>query len=139
MADPPKKTRAAKPSRAIPKTLGACADALYTTRQERLVEQKDVEELKKYEEAIKAHVIDTLPKSDASGVAGKIAKVQVTTKKVPVVEDWDAFYKHVKRTGHFELLQRRVNVEAVQERWDAGKTVPGVGVFNAANVSVTKL
>ena len=129
----------AAPERAVPKTLGACADALYLTRQKRLSEQKDVNALEAYEKAIKEHVIQTLPKSDSTGVAGKVARVAVVTKKVPVVEDWDAFYKHLKRTGQFDLLNRALNAAAVQERWDAGKAVPGVGAFNAVTVSVTKL
>ena len=136
---PKAKPAKARPQRPIPKTLGACADALYLTREERLREGKQVAELEAYEKAIKAHVIDTLPKSESTGVAGKVARVAVTTQKVPVVEDWDAFYKHVKKTGHFELLNRAVNAAAVQERWDAGKAVPGVGSFNVAKVSVTKI
>ena len=123
----------------LPKTVGACADALYTTRQERLAEQKKIDELKDREAQLKEHLIATLPKSDATGAAGRVAKVQIKTKPVPQVEDWDAFYKHVKRTGSFELLQRRLAEEAVRERWDAGKKVPGVEVFNTVTVSVTKL
>ena len=38
-----------------------------------------------------------------------------------------------------DLLNRALNAAAVQERWDAGKSVPGVGTFNAVTVSVNKL
>ena len=93
----------------IPKTLGACADALYKVRQERLNLQKMVDALSEQETALKDHIINTLPKSEASGVAGKTARVSVVTKEVPQVEDWDALYKHVVKTKHFELLQRRVS------------------------------
>lgn len=123
----------------LPKTLGACADALYTIRQDRLLVQKQVDELKERETALRDHLIATLPKSDATGTAGKVARAQVQTKRVPHVEDWEALYKHVKRTGDFELLQRRLANDAVAERWDAGKKVPGVEPFTTVTVSVTKL
>lgn len=123
----------------FPKGIGACADKLYKLRQKRLEQQKKVSEIEAEEKALKAHIIDTLPKSEASGVAGKIARVTVVTKKVPQVKDWDLFYKHVKRTGNFELLQRRVGDAAIKERWEDGKEVPGVGHFNAVTLSINKV
>jgi hypothetical protein len=123
----------------VPKTLGACADALYTTRQQRLTEQKDITAFEAIEKALKEHLITTLPKSDQTGAQGRLARVTVVTKKIPIVEDWEAFYKHIKKTNQFDLLNRALNVAAVQERWDSGKAVPGVGSFNAVSVSVNKL
>jgi hypothetical protein len=123
----------------VPKTLGACADALYTTRQQRLTEQKDITAFEAIEKALKEHLIATLPKSDQTGAQGRLARVTVVTKKIPIVENWEAFYKHIKKTNQFDLLNRALNVAAVQERWDSGKAVPGVGSFNAVSVSVNKL
>jgi hypothetical protein len=133
MPAPPKKTRP------IPKTIGACADTLYATREQRLSEQKDVAELDAYEKAIKEHLIATLPKSDSRGAIGKVAKATIVTKMIPIVEDWELFYKYLKKTGQFELMQKRLNEAAIHERWEAGKKVPGVGAFNAVSVSVTKV
>ena len=123
----------------FPKTLGACADKLYKLRQKRLEQQKKVQEIEKEEKALKAHIIETLPKSKASGISGKVARVSVITKKIPQVKDWETFYRHVKRTGNFELLQRRVSDAAVKERWEDGKKVPGVDHFNAVTISINKL
>lgn len=123
----------------FPKSLGGCADRLYSIRQLRLGKQKEVEALEEEERALREHIINTLPKSEASGVAGKVARVSVVTKKVPQVQDWDKLYAHVKKTGAFELLQRRVADGAVKERWDQGKEVPGVITFNATTVSINKL
>jgi len=122
----------------IPKTIGACADALYTIRSKRLDLQKKVDALAAEESELREHIICELPKSDASGVAGKLARVSVVRKQVPSVKDWDTFYRYVKRTGAFELLHRRVADAAIRERWDAGKTVPGVEVFTAVTVSLSK-
>lgn len=129
----------ATPLRAIPKTLGACADALYTARAERHALNKEAAAIEEFEKRLKDHIIATLPKSDSTGVAGKIARVTTVTKMVPTVEDWPKFHAYVKKTGAFELLQKRLADTAINERWDAGKTVPGVVPFNVVTVSVTKV
>lgn len=123
----------------VPKTLGACADALYTTRNERLKVQKLVDDLASQETALKEHIINTLPKSDSTGVAGKLARVSVSTKTIPRVSDWAKFYAHVAKTKAFEMLQKRLGEAAIQERWDAGKPVPGVEPFTVVGVSVNKI
>ena len=123
----------------FPKALGACADKLFELRNKRLAEQKKVDEIAAEETALKNHIIENLPKSEASGVAGKLARVTVVTKQVPQVKDWDAFYKYVKKTGSFDLMQKRLIYGAIKERWEAGKEVPGVGHFNAVSVSINKV
>jgi len=123
----------------FPKTLGACADRLYKLRQTRLDEQKRVDAIAAEEAALREYIIDTLPKSQASGVAGQYARVSVVTKVVPQVEDWDKLYKYVARTKSWDLLQRRVASAAVQARWDDHKAVPGVGEFTVVSLSINKL
>jgi len=128
----------AKPFK-FPKTLGACADKIYELRDKRLVAQKLVDAIEAEEKALKEHVINTLPKSEATGVAGKMARATVVTKKVPQVEDWEAFYKHIKKTGDFDLLNRAVSKSAVESRWEAKKVIPGVKAFTAVTLSITKV
>ncbi len=123
----------------FPKTLGACADRVYQLRQQRLTAQKVVEGIQAEETALREHLIATLPKSQASGVAGKLARVTIETKVVPQVADWPKFYAYVKKTGSFDLLQRRLTDGAVKERWEAGQKIPGVQTFNAVTVSINKV
>lgn len=123
----------------LPKTLGAAADMLYRMRTERLELQKQIDALQKNENELKDHIIDKLPKSNASGISGKVANVKVEKKPIPTVTDWEAFQKYVKRTGAFDLYQRRINEKAITERWEQKKQIPGVGVFQAVKVSCTKL
>ena len=123
----------------IPKTIGACADLLYATRQRRLALSKQVEQLEAEESELREHIINTLPKSEASGVAGRVARVTVHTKDVPQVKDWAKFYAYVKKTGQFDLMQRRLADGAVKERLEAGKKLPGVEVFRATVVSLNKV
>jgi hypothetical protein len=128
-----------KKAKAVPAKLGAAVDLLFTTRQKRLVVQQTIKEMEDLEKRIKDHLINTLPKSDASGVAGKLARAAITSKKVPTVKDWDSLYAYIKQNDAWELLQRRVNNTAVDDRWDAGDDIPGVEAFVAVNVSVTKI
>ena len=68
----------------IPESLGACADRLYELKAEKSAAQKVVEAIEAEETAIKNYIIDELPKSNASGIAGSKARVTVVTKPVPV-------------------------------------------------------
>lgn len=142
-APAPKKAKA--PAFKIPSSLAVCADLLYTTQQTRFAMQKEVDALQARETALREHLINTLPKSDATGVSGKIAHACVDTKTVVQVKDWDKFYKNLIKEyakeglAAFTLLQKRVGDAAVKERWEAGKKVPGVEPFNVPVVSITKI
>lgn len=122
----------------FPKTIGACADRLYELRQKRLEQQKVVDALEEEEKALKEHIIQTLPKSDSTGAAGKVARVSVVPKIVAQVKDWDKFYAYVAKTKSFDLLQRRLNDKAIQARWEEKKAVAGVEPFQTVTVSCTK-
>lgn len=130
---------ATTPKFRIPKRIGTCADRIYKLKQEKAEAQKVVDKIDAEIKALKNHVIETLPKSNASGVAGKLARVSVVTKEKPQVKDWDAFYKHISRTKSWDLLQRRVGETAVKARWEAGKKVPGVETFQVVDISLNKL
>lgn len=123
----------------FPKNLGACADMLFELRNSRLAEQKKVDEIEEKEKALKVYIIKNLPKSEASGISGKLARVTVIVKQIPQVKDWDAFYKHIKKTGSFDLVQKRLSDAAIKERFEDGKEVPGVEMFNAVSISMNKV
>jgi hypothetical protein len=123
----------------LPKTLAECADLLYRTREDRLAMKKLLAHLEGREKKLRDHLIDKLPKGKSTGVAGRLARASIYTEPTPTVEDWDALWRHVKKTGHFDLLQKRISKEAVEARWGANKTVPGVGRFNVVRVSLEKV
>ncbi len=89
--------------------------------------------------AVEGHIIQTLAVGESSGVQGMKARVQVTERVIPTVEDWQKFYAYIAKTKSFDLLNRAPNAAAIGERWDAKKQVPGVGKFHAKRVSCTKL
>src|SRR4051812_19680228 len=91
----------AKPFK-LPTNLALAADGLYTTKAARLSLAKALEALEEREKQLKDLLIEKLPKSQASGIAGKIARASIVTDPVPTVEDWDRLYAFVKKTGQFD-------------------------------------
>jgi hypothetical protein len=122
----------------IPKTLGACVDKLYRLRGEKSEATKKVKMLEEQINAVKAHLIEELPRADANGISGKVAKGELTKKKVGTVKNWDRFYAYIRRHKAHHLMQRRVSNTALNEVWEGGKKVPGVEPFTVIDVSCTK-
>lgn len=123
----------------MPKSMGQCADLFYKLRAARLLAQNAVNDLEKDEAELREHIINNLPKSQASGAAGKVARAQIVPSYEPQVDDWDKFYAHMSRKKEFDLMNRAINRKAIKERWDNGKEVPGVKKFKVVKLSVTKL
>jgi hypothetical protein len=126
---------------------GALADSLYDMKQltkmlNTLTAPFD-DLLLPSAKAAEEHFVQKLAVGEASGVQGMKSRVQVTEAVIPVVEvstdGWAKVYAHIKKTGHFDLLNKALNKTAVQERWDQHKQVPGVSKFRHKKVSVTKL
>lgn len=90
---------------------------------------------------IEEFFVDTLKVGESSGLQGMRSRVQITEAAIPVVaaEDWPKLWKHITKTQEWELLNKAINREAVRERWEAHKQVPGVGKFISKKVSCTKL
>ena len=124
---------------ALPPTLAGCADRLYEVREMRYAKQKEVKDLEAEENALKVYIIEELPKSDATGIAGKVARVTVVNKIKASVTDWPLFYKYIAKHKAWELLQRRVGELAIRERWDSGVEIPGVGHVQVPEVSINKV
>ena len=123
----------------FPKAMGACADLLYQLKAKRLAGQKLVDEVEAEEKALKAYIINNLPKSEASGVAGNVARVTVVTRDEPQIEDADKFHAYITKTKRWDLMQNRLSPAAVKELWEAGKTVDGVKAFQIVTLSLNKV
>lgn len=122
------------------KKLGALADELYETREARLALQKQIDMLAAREKEIKDYLIDTLPKSDASGISGVKARVTIVVKEQPTVTDKQAFWDYINDHEAYELAQvLRPSAPAIKERWENGEEIPGIDKFNAVTVSINKV
>ncbi len=122
----------------VPTALGALADHVYARQERRLTLNRQAAELEDEEKAIKTWVIEHLPKKElASGIAGKVGRLELKKGVIPTLKDPKKFFAYLKKTGDFDLLQRRLNAAAVEARWEAKKAVPGVVPFDYVKVSVT--
>lgn len=138
---------ATKPTaRKVPKTLAACADTLYSTRQERLELKRGVDALEAYEKAIKEHLIQTLPKGQATGTRGKLASVYVENKEIPQIKDPAKFWKWfgsqlTKNPDVVGMLSVKLLEGAVAEYQSANKSKlpPGVEFFTTPVVRMNKV
>jgi hypothetical protein len=123
----------------LPPSAAECADLLYRSRERRLEMQRETEKIAKLESQISNWFVETLP-AGQTGVAGRVARVQVETKAVAQVADWDRLYAYVKKNNAWELLQRRLSEGAAKERLDAGQgDKAGLTVFLAKKVSCTRI
>lgn len=123
----------------VPKKLGQAADLLYQVKNERLAAQREMEPLSKFEKELKEHLINTLPKSEANGVAGSVARATIKTKEIPRVADEKKFLAYAKKPGNEDLIKMVPNIEAIEARLEDGKKVPGIEIFKAVTVSLNKL
>lgn len=134
-------------SNALPKTLGACADKIgaidlrldeIAQALKKLALTKEATYLSGLRKALEEHLINELPASDADGICGRVTRATINVKRIPVLKDWTKFTKYVQRKGAFELMQHRISVEAVNERWAAKQEIPGVEGFTVKKLSITK-
>lgn len=118
--------------------LTAMVDRLFTMRAERLALQKQLDGMEEDEKSLKMEVAKALKDVQATGHAGQVGKAYLKIKSVAHVPDWKVLYEHIKATGEFELLHKRVTDTACRERWDSGLTVPGVERVDLEELIVTK-
>jgi hypothetical protein len=123
----------------FPKEMGTCADLLWKLDQERKAIIKKAEAIETRQVALRKHIIDNLPKSKATGVAGRLARVKIDVKEILQAKDWDKVYKYILKVKRPDLLQRRLSEGAINEIIEAGHDVPGVEVFRCKVVSLGKI
>jgi hypothetical protein len=115
----------------IPTSLAQCADLLYKLEKERYALQHQAEDLKKKETLLTEHLINNLPKSDATGVVGKVARAVIKEREIVelIGTETDRFalvYEYIlknarKDPGVWSLMQRRLGEAAAKELVAAGK------------------
>jgi len=123
----------------LPSSLGPCVDLYKEVQDLRLAMKKEVDAIQSREREIKQHLVDSISKSDDTGVAGKKYRAQIVTKTSAAVSDWDKVWDFIRENDRTDLVQNRINDKAIKEIWEAGETVPGVEKFNSVDVSVRKV
>ena len=126
----------------IPKTEAQVADRWITLMDKRLALQKEVDAIEDEEKFLKNHIIDTLPRSRATGIAGKLVQVNIVDKVRGEIQDYDAFCEFLARNrkkGAFALLNRALNTKSLTEYWTQGREVPGVAQVQYKSLSFSRI
>ncbi len=123
----------------LPKTPGLMADRLYKLKDLKSDLNAKLKALDEERVAIENALIELLPKDDSTGVQGKLARVSLVIKDVPQAEDWDKIRTYIRKTGDWEILTKGLKSAYIQELWDDGKRVPGIGVFTKVSISLNKV
>lgn len=101
-------------------------------------EEVKLNKLKALYAAKEEEIFKLFPKEKLIGAHGKMGSVTIDKKDYPTVEDWDQVYKYISRNKAFDMLQKRLSSTAVNERWAAGKKVPGVGKFTKTTLKLKR-
>lgn len=123
----------------IPKEIAKLADDWWTARKKRLVAKHKMDELEKLERALKSKLMDALKAASISSIGGKKVKAELKEKKRPAVGDWGKLYAHIKKTGDFDLLQKRLTDSAVEARWEDEIEIPGVYAMGVDELSYSEI
>ena len=76
------------------------------TQMEKL--NSELKGLREQENDIDLQLLKKLDSEGLKKTANEVASVSIKEETVPDVHDWDALYEHIKQTGDFSLIQRRV-------------------------------
>lgn len=112
--------------------------ALYRrVKQLRLDTEHALAPVQTMEKSLKEALIAEIPKAGEGVVSGGYL-TRVTTKRKPIIGDWDAILAYIGETGRFDFLRKQLADKAVTdtEGWDQ---LPGIEVFNALDLSITRV
>ena len=121
-----------------PKKLGEAIDLFYRLRRDRLAVEKQVEVLKDRQKQLEEYLLQTFDKIELEGAKGKLATATIIRTEIADVVDWPLLWAHIRKTNNFDLLHKRVTVNACRERWVLGEVVPGVKRDERIGLSVVK-
>ncbi len=120
--------------------IGALIDKLHEIREERrkiAIKDKELEEDFK---DLETKITVRLAAEGAEKASSKTATVSLSHTTVATVKDWDALCKWVKRTGHFQLFQRRISDPSFRELLDLKyKEIPGLKAFDKTSLNLRSI
>lgn len=107
-------------------TLSERLDTIATLRKDRLALQKTIDKMKAEEDGLATALASELREANIEELRGEVGKIKLKTTESADVVDYPAFYQYIKEHDAFDLLQRRVSLAGVRERWQEGNEIPGV-------------
>lgn len=119
-------------------SIGEKVDLYFRTREQRLLMQKQVDNVQTEESKLKEEIIRELQTAQVTSIGGQIARVTIQEKIKPIAQNWELVYEYIRMNNAFDLMQRRLTEAAVKGRWEDGIKIPGVDSFTVFDLSVAK-
>ncbi|WP_018609534.1 hypothetical protein [Uliginosibacterium gangwonense] len=122
------------------KPLGTLIDDLNKIREKRRVLAEQDKKLEDDYKDLEAQIDARMVSEGMEKATGKTATVSFSTVVVANIVDWDAVCKYTKRTGNFQLFQRRISDPAFRELLETKKAaIPGLEAFEKRKLNLRAL
>jgi len=119
--------------------LGKLVDDFNVARNLRLAADKDAKRLKSIEVEMKDRILGEMIEQQVGFAAGMDIRVKRKTVNKPQAADWDQVYKYMVDNDAMDLVQKRLNATAVNDRFEDGITIPGIEFYEVNDLSIGKL
>ena len=120
--------------------IGSMTDKLFDLREKKRELEDKIKALETEAGEIEEVLMGRLEAEGTRNGSGRKASISITVTEVANVIDWDDFHKWIKRTGNFQVLQRRVSDAAWREVRDLkGVAPPGTQTFSKKRLNLRAL
>jgi hypothetical protein len=110
--------------------VGELIDRLWAIREDMRALDKQKNELEIAYDALEDKIKHGLDAQKLDKGTGSRATASIVESQVPHLDDWDEFIAYCRKTGNFQLLERRVAVKAWREIVEKTKRPPrGTSTF----------
>lgn len=123
----------------MPSKIGDLIDLGWAIKMERMVLENEAAKLKQAENFMKNFLLKSFGKEKIGQSVGTKGKANLHPKSIPQAKDWRKVQAWIKKTGRFDIMQRRLNEKAVNDTFEAKQTIPGIEFFKMTAISFTPL
>lgn len=102
--------------------------AYYTKRADRLALERTAADAKKLEDGAYQQLLAAMQKFGIDSIESAAGPCRMEMEAKPTITSWPELCAFIHKRKAFELLQKRLAVAAVRERYDANEAIPGVTV-----------
>ena len=125
----------------MPRKLKTTTLATNAFRQDEKIKEieKQLKEEKKKLDAMKHELYNRMKEEEQAQIktaTGITVRPYVLT--TASIENPQRFYDFIKKHEAYDLLQRRVSMTALKERWEHNEKVPGLEINEIPKLSITK-
>lgn len=120
-------------------TIGELTDRMYELRERKREIEAQLAQIEGEYKGLEEQLIEKLEAQNTETARGKLASCSITTNTVAHIVDFNVLCAYVKKTGNFQLFQRRISDPSYRELLESGKQVPGLEPFNKKRLNLRTL